>query len=106
MTLKAPAATLVTQSADAAIQLERNITEVLRRELARHEQMLGLMARSIVDGMRAMHDGKELRICALDKAARNAEIRAKYTGANVRKLASEYGLAVRTIYRIVEKNVT
>lgn len=106
MTLKAPAATLVTQSADAAIRLERNITEVLRRELARHEQMLGLMARSIVDGMRAMHDGKELRICALDKAARNAEIRAKYTGANVRKLASEYGLAVRTIYRIVEKNVT
>ena len=106
MTLKAPAATLATQSADAAIQLERDITEVLRRELVRHEQMLGLMARSIVDGMRAMHDGKKLRICALDKAARNAEIRAKYSGANVRKLAREYGLAVRTIYRIVEKNVT
>ena len=106
MTLKAPAATLATQSADAAIQLERDITEVLRRELARHEQMLGLMARSIVHGMRESLGGQELRIPSPDKAARNAEIRAKYTGANVRKLAREYGLAVRTIYRIVEKNVT
>ena len=106
MTLKAPAATLATQSADAAIQLERDITEVLRRELARNEQMLGLMARSIVHGMRDRLGGQELRIPAPDKAARNAEIRAKYTGANVRKLAREYGLAVRTIYRIVEKNVT
>lgn len=106
MTLKAPAATLATQSADAAIQLERDITEVLRRELARNEQMLGLMARSIVHGMRESLGGQELRIPAPDKAARNAEIRAKYTGANVHQLAGEYGLAVRTIYRIVEKNVT
>lgn len=106
MTLKAPAATVATQSADAAIQLERDIIEVLRRELARNEQMLGLMARSIVHGMRESLGGQELRIPSPDKAARNAEIRAKYTGANVRKLAREYGLAVRTIYRIVEKNVT
>ena len=103
MTLKAPAATLATQSADAAIQLERDITEVLRRELARNEQMLGLMARSIVHGMRDRLGGQELRIPAPDKAARNAEIRAKYTGANVRALAKEYDLAERTIYRIVEK---
>ena len=103
MTLKAPAATLATQSADAAIQLERDIIEVLRRELARNEQMLGLMARSIVHGMRDRLGGQELRIPAPDKAARNAEIRAKYTGANVRALAKEYGLTERMIYYIVQK---
>lgn len=103
MTLKAPAATVATQSADAAIQLERDIIEVLRRELSRNEQMLGLMARSIVQGMRESLGGQELRIPAPDKSARNAEIRAKYTGANVRALAKEYDLAERTIYRIVEK---
>lgn len=103
MTIKAPAATVATQSADAAIQLERDIAEVLRRELSRNEQMLGLMARSIVQGMRESLGGQELRIPAPDKSARNAEIRAKYTGANVRALAKEYDLAERTIYRIVEK---
>ena len=103
MTLKAPAATLATQSADAAIQLERDIIEVLRRELARNEQMLGLMARSIVHGMRESLGGQELRIPSPDKAARNAEIRAKYTGANVRALAKEYGLTERMIYYIVQK---
>ena len=103
MTLQAPAATLATQSADAAIQLERDITEVLRRELARNEQMLGLMARSIVHGMRESLGGQELRIPSPDKAARNAEIRAKYTGANVHALAKEYGLTERMIYYIVQK---
>ena len=98
MTLKAPAATLATQSADAAIQLERDIAEVLR-----NDQVLGLITRSIVQGMRESLGGQELRIPAPDKAARNAEIRAKYTGANVRALAKEYDLAERTIYRIVEK---
>ena len=103
MTLKAPAATLATQSADAAIQLERDIIEVLRRELARNEQMLGLMARSIVHGMRESLGGQELRIPSPDKAARNAEIRAKYTGANVRALAREYDLSVSSVYKIVQK---
>lgn len=103
MTLKAPAATVATQSADAAIQLERDIIEVLRRELARNEQMLGLMARSIVHGMRDRLGGQELRIPSPDKTARNAEIRAKYTGANVRKLAREYDLSVSSVYKIVQK---
>lgn len=103
MTLKAPAATLATQSADAAIQLERDIAEVLRRELSRNEQMLGLMARSIVQGMRESLGGQDLRIPAPDKSARNAEIRAKYTGANVQELAKEYDLTGRMIYYIVQK---
>lgn len=103
MTLKAPAATLATQSADAAIQLERDITEVLRRELSRNEEVLGLMARSIVQGMRESLGGQELRIPAPDKSARNAEIRAKYTGANVHELAREYELTGRMIYYIVQK---
>ena len=99
MTLKAPAATLATQSADAAIQLERYIAEALR-----NEQVLGLMARSIVHCLCESHGGKELRIPAPDKSARNAEIRAKYTGANVRALAREYRLCVSSIYKIVQKN--
>ena len=94
---------MATQSAYAAIQLERDIIEVLRRELARNEQMLGLMARSIVHGMRESLGGQELRIPSPDKTARNAEIRAKYTGANVRALAKEYGLTERMIYYIVQK---
>ncbi len=98
MTLKAPAATLATQSADAAIQLERDIAEVLR-----NEEVLGLIARSIVRGMRGSMGGQELRIPAPDKSARNAEIRAKYTGANVQELAKEYDLTGRMIYYIVQK---
>ena len=105
MTLKAPASTLATQSADAAIQLERDIAEVLRRELARNEQMLGLMARSIVQGMRESLGGQELRIPAPDKSARNAAIRAEFNGRNVRELARKYGISVRMVYMIVQKSV-
>ena len=91
------------QSADAAIQWERDIANVLRINLAQNEQLIVMLSRVIVDGLRSTLGGQELRIPAPDIAARNAEIRAKYTGANVHELASEYDLCVRMIYYIVQK---
>lgn len=98
-----PVQTVATQSADAAVQLERKMADVLRRAFAQNEQLLGLLSRVVVEGMRATLGGQELRIPSPDKTARNAEIRAKYTGANVRKLAREYDLSVSSVYKIVQK---
>jgi Mor family transcriptional regulator len=98
-----PVQTVATQSADAAVQLEREMADVLRRAFAQNEQLLGLLSRVVVEGMRATLGGQELRIPSPDKTARNAEIRAKYTGANVRKLAREYDLSVSSVYKIVQK---
>ena len=96
-------ASFATQSADAAIQWERDVADILRTELTKNEQLLGLFARTLVNGLREKLGGQELRIPAPDRDARNAEIRAKYTGRNVRELASEYGLCVSSIYKIVQK---
>lgn len=96
-------ATASTQIADAALQWERDIANVLRGALAQNEALLGLLARAIVDGLRDNLGGQEVRIPAADKTARNAAMRAEYNGRNVRELARKYDITTRTVYKIVSK---
>lgn len=101
-----PATTsITTQSADASIQWERDVAEILRSELSKNEQLLGLFASVLVNGLREKLGGQELRIPAPDKSARNASIRAEFNGRNVRELARKYGISVRMVYLIVQKSV-
>lgn len=102
MTPPTSTATIATQSADAAIQWERDIADVLRGALVHNEQLLGLLARSIVHGLREQLGGQELRIPAPDKTARNAAIRQEYNFRNVDELSRKYGLSKRMIYKIVQ----
>ena len=58
----------------------------------------------IVEGIRARFGGSLLYIPKgekMDRAARDAEIFAAFTGRNHRELARRYGLTVSTIYDVI-----
>ena len=58
----------------------------------------------IVEGIRARFGGSMLYIpkgAKPDRAARDAELRAAFTGRNHRELARRYGLSVKSVYGIV-----
>lgn len=105
MTRPVASTSAATQSADAAIQWERDIANVLRINLAQNEQLIVMLSRVIVDGLRSTLGGQELRMPAPDKTARNAAIRAEFNGRNVRDLARKYGISARMVYLIVQKSV-
>lgn len=76
------------------------MADVLRYHLTHNEQLIGLMAQALVDGMRKTIGGRTLYIPAKDKTVRNAAIRAAFTGSNVRELAEEFGISDRAVRRI------
>ena len=58
----------------------------------------------IVEGIRARFGGSMLYIpvgTTLDRAARNAELLAAFTGNNHRELARRYGLSVKSVYGVI-----
>lgn len=89
------------RSADAALQWERDMADVLRYHLTHNEQLIGLMAQALVDGMRKTFGGQKLWIPAGDTVRRNAAICAAYTWGNSCEVAAMYGITERTVQRIV-----
>ena len=88
------------QSEDAAVQLEHDITNIVREEIGMHEVMAGMFAQALVRGLRRRLGGQELYIPAPDRSARDAAIRREFTGSNVDELMRRYGLSRTRIYEI------
>lgn len=95
------------------MQLPDSYPEVLRDLAVCIQQTMAQIATAdpavtpalvIVEGIRARFGGSLLYIprgAKLDRAARDAEIRAAFTGHNHRELARRYGLTVSAIYDII-----
>lgn len=93
------------QSEDAAVQLEHEITSIVREEIGMHEGLAGLIAAAMVRGLRRRLGGQELYIPAPDRSARDASIRREFTGTNVDELMRRHDLSRTRIYQIVGQRV-
>lgn len=89
------------QSEDAAVQLEHEITIIVREEIGMHEGLAGVIAAAMVRGLRRRLGGQDLYIPAPDRSVRDAAIRRDFTGTNVDELMRKHGLSRTRIYEIV-----
>ena len=89
------------QTEDAAVQLEHDITNIVRVEIGMHEGMAATFAQAVVRGLRRQLGGQQLYIPAPDKSQRDASIRRDLLGAaNVDDLMRRHGLSRTRIYEI------
>ena len=91
-----------TQAEDAAVQLEHEITAIVREETGLKEPMAEMMAKAIVRGMRERLGGDDLYIPAPDRSERYAAIRAEFKGTNLADVCKKYGVSARTVYRAAQ----
>lgn len=89
------------QSEDAAIQLEHDFVEIIRRQIGMHETLATIHAQALVRGLRDLHGGRELWIPAPDKSERNAAIRREFNGTNLNEVCARHGISRTSLYRII-----
>ena len=64
-----------------------------------------ILAQIMADFSRKRDGGRSIYVPAPDIRTRNHAIRARFDGANVQKLATEYGLSTKQIRRIVDADI-
>lgn len=89
------------QSEDAAIQLEHDFVEIIRRRIGLNETLAAIHAQEIVRGLRDLHGGQELWIPAPDKSERNAAIRREFNGQNLGEVMRRHGISRSQLYHII-----
>lgn len=89
------------KTADQAIQLHRELTDIVRTEVGMRENFAADLAAAILRGLQNMHGGSELYIPAPDKTARNAAIRAEFNGTNAEAVCRAHGVSRSRLYQIV-----
>lgn len=95
------------QVEDKAIQLQREMAEILREEIGLNDEFANAWAAAIVRGMRVRYGGQSLGrkgsiyIPAPSKVARNAAIRAEFHGTNAAEICRKYNIGKTRLYEIV-----
>lgn len=88
------------QAEDAAVQLENELTRIVREEIGMHEQMASLFAQALVRGLRKHCGGQDLYIPTTNKSARDAAIREAFRGDNLSEIMERFGVSRSTVYRV------
>ncbi|WP_418145462.1 Mor transcription activator family protein [Variovorax paradoxus] len=89
------------QADDAAVQLEHDITNIVREETGMHEGIATMFSQALVRGLRRRLGGQELYIPVPDRSERDAAIRREFNGLNHREVGLKYSLSRAQLYRIV-----
>jgi Mor family transcriptional regulator len=94
------------QSDDMAVQLERELVEILQIDAGMHEREAAYNATVLVQGLRKRFGGwrlgvRGLYIPAPDKAERDQAIRRDFNGNNSQQLSRKYGVSRARIYQII-----
>lgn len=84
---------------DAAVQLEREMAEILRERIGYREPFASSIAAEIVAGLRERRGGDDMYVPAPDKRARDAEIRRIFNGSNLEEVMRLFGVSQATVYR-------
>lgn len=98
------------QIEDQAIQLQREVADIVREEIGMHEGFANDIAAAIVRGLRKRYGGRTLGargsiyIPAPDKSARNAAIRAEFNGTNADDVCRRHDISRSRLYQLVGKN--
>jgi Mor family transcriptional regulator len=90
---------------DSAIELMRNVSEILEAETGLRGDLNRSLAAAIVSGLRKRFPTETIYIPSdrhITAAARNERMRAEWTGRNLAELSERYELGVRQVRRIVE----
>lgn len=88
------------KTADQAIQLHRELTDIVRTEVGMREAFAADLAAAILRGLQNMHGGSDLYIPAPDKSARNAAIRAEFNGTNGDEICKRFCISRTTLYEV------
>lgn len=92
----------------SAILLQREMQDILKKEIGLVEEFAAMLAAAIVRGWRKRAGGCRIYIPGiLDFASRNAEIKRRFNGTNQDELCREFGISRRRLYQIAtskEKN--
>lgn len=97
------------QIEDQAIQLHREMVEIVRAETGMHERFANEIAAAIVAGMRKKFGGQTLGrrglvyIPAPSKHERNAAICAEFNGTNAAEVCKKYAIGRARLYQIVAR---
>lgn len=87
----------------SALELESEITAIVREEIGCHEPFLSTISAAITRGLRRRMGGQERYIPAEDKRARDEQIRAEFNGRNRDEVMRKHGLSKSRLYEIVGK---
>ncbi|RYE91746.1 MAG: hypothetical protein EOO78_30000 [Oxalobacteraceae bacterium] len=85
---------------DAALQLEHDLTSIVRAQIGMHESMAALFAQALVQGMRREFGGQHLYIPAPGRGERDAAIRSQFNGANLAEVMKRHDVSRSTVYRV------
>jgi len=88
-------------SEDAAVQLEHDITNIVREETGMHEGIASMFSQALVRGLRRRLGGQELYIPAPDRTERDAAIRRDYNGRNMEELMRRHEIGRTRFYEII-----
>ncbi len=91
-----------TRAEDAAVQLEHEMTLVVREATGLKDPMAEQIAKAIVHSMRDRLGGGDLYVPAPDRSSRRAAIRAEFKGNNLEDVCRKYGVSARTVYRAAQ----
>ncbi len=89
------------QTEDAAVQLEHDITNIVREETGMHEGIATMFAVALVRGLRRRLGGQELYIPAPDRTERDTAIRRDYNGRNMAELMRVHEIGRTRFYEII-----
>lgn len=91
------------QREDEALLLESEFTQIVQKEIGMHETFAAQIARAIVKGLREVHGASRIYIPGVDKAERNAAIRAEFNGRNAAHVMQKYGISRARLYEIAKQ---
>lgn len=93
--------TTLNRDADTAAELHRILTASLTRRFGLPEIVAAALADEIAIEVRNEVGGSEIYIPSPSRQARNAAMRAEFSGNNIDELAKKYRLSRRQVERIV-----
>ncbi|MBJ2139835.1 MULTISPECIES: Mor transcription activator family protein [Delftia] len=98
------------QAADAVLQLEYDLVEMVREEMGWPEAQAYPLAKALVRGMRKRYGGMRIGgrgaaiyIPAPSKEERNEAIRREFDGTNRAAVMAKYGIKRTQLYRIISR---
>ncbi|WP_126312351.1 Mor transcription activator family protein [Delftia acidovorans] len=98
------------QAADAVLQLEYDLVEMVREEMGWPEAQAYPLAKALVRGMRKRYGGLRIGgrgaaiyIPAPSKEERNEAIRREFDGTNRDAVMAKFGIKRTQLYRIVSQ---
>jgi len=89
------------QRDDEAMLLVAEMTEIVRKKIGMHEAFAAQVATAVVEGLREVHGAKRIYIPGIDKAKRNAAIRAEFNGRNHAHVMSKFTISRSRLYEII-----